>query len=275
MQFKCRDAISAYLITKQRIIGIRQTQYFHTRMVGIDWWRLMDSDVPVIGILQLNIEPRDYSRYASLIHNNFKLHPRLDALLSPFFSAFLTACHPQNIVSRVCVIYTIPLSIRSTDTYAVDINHNSPIIISFLTRIKKGREMGAIRWHCRQTLQRMRAEFPTCWNLEIRFLRVRPNESTTLGFQSDRRRRERVFKGAREFLSSGGTRRLNFRFSRIATAATNSSLSAETAPSRIFPLALRDPNHLSDLRPSTILPPLRHRRWRAFSVRRGAFKSTA
>lgn len=32
----------------------------------------------------------------------------------------------------------------------------------------------------------------------------------------------RVSKGAREFLSSGGTRRLNFRFSRIATTAANS-----------------------------------------------------
>lgn len=63
--------------------------------------------------------------------------------------------------------------------------------------------------------------FSTCWSLEIRFLRVRPNGLTTFGFQSDRRRKGGS-KGAREFLSSGGTRRLNFRFSQIAANSSPS-----------------------------------------------------
>lgn len=85
----------------------------------------------------------------------------------------------------------------------------------------------------------------------------------------------RVSKGVREFLSSGGTRRLNFRFSRIAIAAANSPLTPRTAPSRIFLLDLRDPNRLSDPRHSTApYPPSSSPLSHAF-VRHGAFKSTA
>jgi len=153
------------------------------------------------------------------------------------------------------------------------------IVICFLTRIKKGRGLGAISWHCRQMLQRMRAEFPTCWSPEIPFLRVRPNESTTFGFQSDRHGRERLKEwenscrvvACRDWIfgfleSPPRCKFIPFRLKNRALA-------------NFPPLDLRDPNRLNDPRSSTTLsrPPSSSppRRCLAPSARRGAFKSTA
>lgn len=88
----------------------------------------------------------------------------------------------------------------------------------------------------------------------------------------------RVSKGAREFLSSGGTRRLNFRFSRIAANSSPSPL-VEPRPRESPPSICAIPiaRVTLNLQPSLFSPPslLHHRRCLAPSVRRGAFKSTA
>jgi len=84
----------------------------------------------------------------------------------------------------------------------------------------------------------------------------------------------RVFKGAREFLSSDDTRRLNFRFSRIATITTtaNSLFSSPNWPFANFPPRFAWSKSLEW--PSTTLSLSLHH-CLVPSVRRGAFKSTA
>lgn len=128
------------------------------------------------------------------------------------------------------------------------------IVIFILTRIRKGRKM---QWEqstgtvdrcfkgCVRNSQPV--EVPKSVSYECTPTSRRHSDFNPIDEKG------RVSKGAREFLSSGDTRRLNFRFSRIATTTTaNSLLSSRIGLSQIFPLDLRDPNRLSDPRPPSL-----------------------